>query len=265
VSTAKQNEELMTNIETNTATVKTSLPDDPKALAEIARNAHAAVCNAAHEVVREAITAGTALLKLKEKIRHGEWLHYLQRHCPLGEHTGRTARCYMQLAAHRELIEANWQHAANLSLRGALKLIGSKDPNKSEKSKAKTAAALSSLAWSNATADERRRFVDAVGLISWLAAMPPSWSAELERRIVGLRGATTKNVDQTLSKALRQVLSLQKSFERAGNPERLKDNTSASVAAALNAILNKLKATGFDLNDVEVVTRAQGVGRKRAA
>jgi hypothetical protein len=238
------------NIDTKPEPVKT---DDRKALVEIIRASHQAVCNAAHNILRQAITAGEALFKLKKSVGHGEWGYYLRRHCELGE---RTAQVYMRLAEHRAKLEANPQRAADLSLRGALKLI-SKNPNKSGKS-ATAAAALSSFAWSNATADERRRFVDAIGLISWLAAMPPSWLPELERRIDEQRAAATKNVDQTLSKALRQALSLQKTAHD-------KDNTSASVAAALNAILNKLKATGFDLNDVEVVIRAPAVSRKRAA
>ena len=249
---------MTTNINAETVAQEAPFPDDPKALAKIARDAHQAICNAADNIVRGAITAGAALLKLKSTVKHGEWGHYLPRHCGYGE---RTAQVYMRIAEHRELFETKAQHAAVLSLRGALSLI-SKGANKSSDDKpgksAKAAAALSSLAWSSATAEERRRFVDAIGLISWLAAMPPSWSAELERRIDGLRAATTKNVDQTLSKALRQALSLQKTATD-------KDNTSASVAAALNAILNKLKATGFDLNDVEVVIRAPAVSRKRAA
>jgi hypothetical protein len=240
------------NINTKPEIVKT---DDRKALVEIIRTSHRAVRDAAHNIGHEAITAGTALLKLKELVKHGEWRHYLERHCELGD---RTARVYMQLAEHRELIEANRQHAADLSLRGALKLIG-KEPDKDGKSakSAKTATSLSTLAWSNATVEERCRFVDAIGFISWLAAIHPSWFPELERRIDGQRTAATKNVDQTLSKALRQALSLQKIAND-------KDHTSVSVAAALNAILNKLKATGLDLNDVEVTT-IRAVRTKRAA
>jgi hypothetical protein len=240
------------NINTKPEIVKT---DDRKALVEIIRTSHQAVRNAAHNILREAITAGEALLKLKASVSHGEWGHYLRRHCELGE---RTAQVYMRLAEHRAELEANPQRAADLSLRGALRLI----PNKSGKptKSTKAGAALSSLAWSNATVDERCRFVDAIGLIPWLAAMPPSWLPELERRIDGQRTAATKNVknvDDTLSKALRQALSLQKTADN-------KDNNSAGIAAALNAILNKLKATGLDLNDVELTT-IRAVHTKRAA
>jgi hypothetical protein len=240
------------NINTKSEIVKT---DDRKALVEIIRTSHQAVRNAAHNIVREAITAGTAILKLKELVKHGEWRHYLERHCELGD---RTARVYMQLAEHRELIEANWQHAANLSLRGALKLIPSKSGKPTKSTKATTE--LSSLAWSKATVEERCRFVDAIGFISWLAAIPPSWLPELERRIDGQRARWAPNakVDATLSKALRHALSLQKTAKD-------KDSTSTSIAAALNGIINKLHATGFDLNDVEVVIWTPAIKGERAA
>jgi hypothetical protein len=245
---------MTTNIDTDTFTVKTELPDDPKALAEIARKAHAAVCNAAHNIVREAITAGRALLKLKERVRHGEWTNYLPRHCGYDD---RTARVYMQLARHADLFEGNWQRAAVLSLRGALKLIGKASKSDKSAKSAKASPALSFLAFLNATVQDQRRFVDAIGLIAWLAAMPPAWFPELERRIDGQRAAKSANwrIDTTISKALRQALSLQ---QTATNKD-----ASAGVAAALNGILNKLRAAGFDLNDVDVVIQASAA--KRAA
>jgi len=240
------------NINTKPEIVKT---DDRKELVEIIRTSHQAVRNAAHNILREAITAGEALLKLKTSVGHGEWGHYLRRHCELGE---RTAQIYMRLAEHRAELEANPQRAADLSLRGALKFIG-KEPNKDGKSAKSATTSLSTLAWSNATAEERQRFVDGIGLVSWLAAMPPTWRDDLERRIDGQRGAKSgSEINTTISKALRQALSLQKTAKN-------KDNTSASVAAALNGIINKLHATGFDLHDVEVVIRASAVRGERAA
>ena len=81
------------NINTKPEIVKT---DDRKALVEIIRTSHQAVRNAAHNILREAITAGEALLKLKKGlIRRGEWGHYLRKHCEVGE---RTAQIYMRLA-----------------------------------------------------------------------------------------------------------------------------------------------------------------------
>jgi hypothetical protein len=161
---------------------------DRKALIETVRSAHQTVCEAGRTALQAAITAGAALLRLKKLVNHGEWAHYLRHHCELSE---RTAQTYIQLAVHRVLIEANPQRAADLSLRGALKLISKKASDKSGKStqSAKTNVELSSLTFANWTAEERRQFVDAVGLIAWLAAMPPAWLPELERRIDGQRAA----------------------------------------------------------------------------
>jgi hypothetical protein len=234
------------NIDTKPEIVKT---DDHKALIEIIQTSHQAVRNAAHNILREAVTAG------EESVGHGEWGHYLRRHCELGE---RTAQVYMRLAEHRAELEANPQRAADLSLRGALNLIG-KEPDKNSKSakSAKATTSLSTLAWSNATAEERQHFVDGIGLVSWWAAMPPTWRDDLERRIDGQRRTkSSSEINTTISKALRQALSLQKTAKS-------KDNTSAAVAAALNGILNKLKAAGLDLHDLNVVVQASAA--KRAA
>ena len=234
---------------------------DRKALIETVRTAHQTVCEAGRTALRAAIEAGAALLRLKKLVNHGEWAHFLRRHCELGE---RTAQIYIQLAVHRELIEANPQRAADLSLRGALKLISGKaSANKSDKSaQSNKTAELSSLAFMDATVEARCLFVDAIGLIAWLAAMPPAWIPELERRIDGQRAATAATVEgklvKTLSKALRQALSLQKTTQN-------KDNTSASVAAALNGFLSKLNTAGLDFNDLDVVVRVASATRKRAA
>ena len=228
---------------------------DRKALIETVRTAHQTVCEAGRTALRAAIEAGAALLRLKKLVNHGEWAHFLRRHCELGE---RTAQIYIQLAVHRELIEANPQRAADLSLRGALKLISGSDKS----AQSNKTAELSSLAFMDATVEARCLFVDAIGLIAWLAAMPPAWIPELERRIDGQRAATAATVEgklvKTLSKALRQALSLQKTTQN-------KDNTSASVAAALNGFLSKLNTAGLDFNDLDVVVRVASATRKRAA
>jgi len=247
------------NISTETAPQGAPLTrDDREALVEIIREAHQAVCNANSAVcsaryvaLQKAFDAGEALLKLKPAIRHGEWVSYLENNCELKE---RTAQLYMQLAANREAVEAKAQRVADLTLRGALKLISGKPAGKSDKSATSSAkpSTLSSLAWSDASPVERRHFVDSIGLLDWLAAIPPSWFPELKHRIDGQRvrvANASSDIDATIGKALRQALSLQKTA-------KARDNTSASVAAALNGILNKLSAAGADLNDLEVVIRA---------
>lgn len=232
----------MQGIDTRAPAPSQELQDDRKALTEAVRAAHLAVCSAAQSIVREAITAGAALLKLKKLVNHGEFGHYLRRHCELGE---RTAQIYMQLAQHREVFEANPQRAADLSLRGALRLIGKSSSKSAERTKsAKTPPALSSLAWSNATPEQRRHFLDGIGLVSLLAAIPPTWTAEIERRVEGLHKAKTDKLSDAVTKALRHALSLQRAHKD-------KDQMAPGVAAALNTINNLLDKAGADLNEID--------------
>jgi hypothetical protein len=58
----------------------------------------------------------------------------------------------------------------------------SKTPEDLVAEKSRRSAGLSSLAWSESTIDQRRKFIDAIGLDSLLEAIPPSWRAEFERR-----------------------------------------------------------------------------------
>ena len=227
------------NIITETQNVK---PECESLTAQI-QAAHQAICSAGRNMLREAFTAGAALFKLKKLIPRGESSHYLRRHCDLSE---RTARIYMQFAEHRDLIEAKVQHAADLSLRGALRLIGNKSPQTARSSPKVQKTALSTLSWSEASIDERRHFVDGIGLVSLLAAIPPTWHAEIERRVLGQRKAKAQANDKfnvTISKTLQQALSLQRAHKN-------KDEMAPGVAAALNTINNLLAKEGSDLNAI---------------
>jgi hypothetical protein len=164
----------------------------------------------------------------------------------------------MQLAGARQAIEAKRSRATDLTIAGALRLLGNKSGSGTTKTRKAATPVLSSLAWSDATPEQRRQFVDGIGLVPWLAAIPPTWYAALERRIDGQRAATAANIDETLSKALRLALSLQKTATD-------KNNASAGVAAALNAINKKLKAANLDLNDLEITTRVAPSRQRRAA
>jgi hypothetical protein len=237
-----------------TITSSASIDEIATVVRDEIRQAQEAWRNALHH----AMAAGDALIIVQPKVagRGLRWKKWLKENCFVSD---RTAMLYVQLARHRDDIEAEIQRGVELSLRGARRLISGS--NKSGKpAQSARSSPLSSLAWSSATPEERRHFVSEVGLVAWLTAMPPTWRSELEHRIDGLRTASTKTnaFDATISKALRQALSLQKTATQ-------KDNTSASVAAALNGIINKLNAVGLDLNDVGVVVRAASATRKRAA
>jgi hypothetical protein len=184
-----------------------------------------------------------ALIELKKLVNHGEWGSYLRGHCELNE---RTAQVYMQLAEHRTEIEAKAQHAADLTLRGALKLIGkpsSHDTSDKRGKSAKASTPLSSLAWSEATADQQQHFVNAIGMDSWLEAIPKSWRPELERRVVSHKHQKASKFNGHISAALRQALSMQKVAKD-------KNVSALGVASALNMINNLLAENGVDLNNV---------------
>jgi hypothetical protein len=215
-------------------------------VAEI-RRCHQQIVTAALGILDNAMAAGDALIAIEAsgRIRHGEWTSWIGRNCELSP---RTARVYMQLAQHRSEIEANRQRAADLSLRGALKLIADKDKGTGKPAKAKPAkpaAVLSTLAWSDATPEQRQHFLDGIGLAAVLAALPPAWKTEIERRVNGQRRGKSRTPSEKIAAALQQALSAQK-------VHRDKNGPAPGVAAALNTINNLLIKEGADLNEIEI-------------
>jgi len=80
-----------------------------------------AVGRAASEMLIHAFAVGEALNKAKKLVGHGNWQAWVDAECGL---SSRSTRAYMRLANHRALLEGNWQRAADLSIRAALRLIG---------------------------------------------------------------------------------------------------------------------------------------------
>lgn len=93
-----------------------SEPSTPLAAVQI-NDLHSKATHAARDAVRYALQAGLMLVAEKEKLTHGEWLPWIERYC---DFSARTARDYMALARRKEEVEANWQHAADLSIRAML-------------------------------------------------------------------------------------------------------------------------------------------------
>jgi hypothetical protein len=160
-------------------------------LATTIRVADQGVAQTAAYVIELALTAGDALLKAKVKIGHGNWLFYLKNQCDLSEDR---AERYMRIARGRTVLEANSARMRNLSLTAALKLIErSKRASEDSRPKAgrekapkitkavKTGSRqLNSLAWSDASPDERARFLNTIGKPAVLAAAPPGWNLDEE-------------------------------------------------------------------------------------
>lgn len=97
--------------------------------------AHEAFENSARLMFSYAAEAGELLLNAKEQVEHGEWLPWLKGNFSWSI---RLAENYMRLAKGSQEIAANSQRVANLSLRGALKLL-EKPKKKAAKKAAKSA------------------------------------------------------------------------------------------------------------------------------
>lgn len=84
----------------------------------------AARIKAEHEAtessVQHAIRAGELLLEAKVLVKHGEWLPWLKQHCSISE---RTAQLYMRCAKQKDVIVANTQDVADLTLNEAAALL----------------------------------------------------------------------------------------------------------------------------------------------
>src|SRR5262245_50518643 len=97
----------------------------PLELAEQARqinDEHRKVIDAERTALQHAIAAGKLLNVAKSEVPRGRWLRWLQEYCP--DISDRTANVYMLLANHEQmLLDSNPQRAADLSIRGALRLI----------------------------------------------------------------------------------------------------------------------------------------------
>jgi hypothetical protein len=211
-------------------------------LATEIRREFAAAHEAGRSRVDHAIAAGKHLLKVKESINRGlrRWLE---------QHNFNKTDCYdfMLLARHEESVRSS----GHCSVAAALRMLRTKSggPQRSNKSNKRGGSPLSKAAWTKATIDERRRFLDSIGVNSFCEALSFAFRAELKRRVAGQQAAATSALSETVAAAIRQALSFQKSATD-------KDAPAIGVANALNGINNKLNRNGLDLNDIEVVIRA---------
>jgi hypothetical protein len=96
----------------------------------------------------------------------------------------------MRLANHREVLEANPQHAADLSVPAALRLIGTGRTLR----KRRPASPLKTVDWKAASIPEREGFVIEIPLTEWLEVIPAAWRLEIIDRVDGLRASQAKLV-----------------------------------------------------------------------
>jgi hypothetical protein len=129
-----------------------------------------------------AMAAGDALIQVQPKIaeRGINWKKWLRENCFVASST---AQLYMQLARHREQIEAELRRNVELSLRAARRLISAAE--KSSKPAATENMPREALAthWDRATKEERTAFLDIIGVGGILGAMSAKFGAELRDRV----------------------------------------------------------------------------------
>ena len=75
---------------------------------------------AARTAIEHARNVGELLLEAKERLQHGQWLHWLAQNCDVKE---RQARNYMHLAENWTTIQAKSAPGADLTVKGALRLL----------------------------------------------------------------------------------------------------------------------------------------------
>jgi len=90
-------------------------------LAERINKEHRQVETAVGRALGHARRAGKLLVEAKGKVRHGEWLPWLEANF---EGTERVAQMYMRVHSRWDEIEANTKSVSDLTLSGALRSIG---------------------------------------------------------------------------------------------------------------------------------------------
>jgi hypothetical protein len=141
------------------------------AVREEFQKAQAALANG----VSHSMNAGDALIAARHKVGRG-WQKWVQEACGLALST---AKLCVQLAQHRAEIEAAIRDGAELSLRGARRLI-TKSFGKSKKPKpVETLEAH----WKRATTKDRTAFLDSIGVAAVLESMSADFGRDLRSRV----------------------------------------------------------------------------------
>ena len=106
-----------------------STDQDLGALAIEVNQAHEHVMNGLNSSVAHAVHAGTLLLQVKTRVRHGAWLGWLRCNCTFSERTG---QMYMRMAQKLPNLDpSKAQRVADLALREAVKLLSATNKDES--------------------------------------------------------------------------------------------------------------------------------------
>lgn len=119
---------MRSNVTTSGNSMTVREPDD--ALVDAIRREHNAAAAAAMTALDHAIEAGRLLSVARQNVKHGEWEAFVRNRCGIAE---RTARLYLRLDAHREVL-TNRQRVAGLTVREAARLIAETNAEREPKS-----------------------------------------------------------------------------------------------------------------------------------
>jgi hypothetical protein len=149
-----------------------------------------------------AINAGEALIVARSKLGRG-WQKWVREACGIALST---AKLCIQLAQHRAEIEAAIGDSAELSLRGARRLISKPCPRKRGAPK----DTLETL-WKRATAEARTTFLDRIGVAAILESMSADFGRDLRSRV-----PAPNSMQNDFKKAKSPTLSLTETTDRSG-------------------------------------------------
>jgi hypothetical protein len=185
---------------------------DLAALALQIRNALQAAQTGMRNALRMSLDAGDALIAAKDQVAEGRWICWLRENCFLSR---RSAELYMQLARHRDEIEAELTRGVDLSLRAAARLVAKPGPSRPKKP-----AVPLLTAWQAASAAERGVLLDALPFEEFLRALSIPLRRKLEARL-RKQAPAWDEADNTLSLALRTALSHAAHEDGSGDQQAL--------------------------------------------
>jgi hypothetical protein len=165
-------------------TVAADTRQDLSSLADQIATYHHQAEAALQNFAEYAMMAGDLLIQAKLEIGHGQFGDWVAQNCKISD---RTARRYMQIADHRDLIEAEMRRHEGLSQRACLRLIsdtrghnghGESEiavrPSLWQQDAKQTTSNDIMVAWMHAPPEERERFARSAGR-DLIKAIPPEW------------------------------------------------------------------------------------------
>jgi hypothetical protein len=216
-------------------------------LAEDIRAGHEKIGHQMRNALRIAFSVGDALAQARTQVASGQWANWLKANCSLSR---RTAELYMQVAQHRDDLEARMADIPTLSLRAAAQLIAEPKVAPKQKAPPRPKPTLQA-AWNAAAPSERAAVLGRMPLADLLHTLPPSFRA---RFYASGKAAPDGEPFIKASEVLRRALSLLKTPSESNTNEAL---------TALRLLTGLLANAGID--EVTIVRQHAKERRYRPA